>query len=64
MVGFILFIVFVLKTASMYFDLTYYYYQFICVSSMTEFSKEQNKQGTSRVHHNHYCNITFLADFK
>ena len=36
--------------------------EFICVSSVTEFSKEQNKRSTSTAYHKHYCYRTFLAD--
>ena len=47
-VCYISFITFVLKATSMYFALTYYYYYYtnLYVSSVTEFSKEQNKQST------------------
>ena len=53
-VCFISFKIFVLKTTSTYFALTYYYYTNLYVSSVTEFSKEQNKQSTSTVYHKHY----------
>ena len=38
--------------------------QFTCVSSATEFSKEQNKLSTSTVYHKHYCYETFLIYHK
>ena len=35
--------------------------QFICVSVVTEFSKEQNKPSTDAVYHNYYCYRTFFS---
>ena len=41
-----------------------FFNQFTCVSSATEFSKEQNKLSTSTVCHKHkYCYETFLSRF-
>ena len=37
--------------------------QFICFSSVTEFSKEQNKLSTSTVYLKHYCYRTFYSRF-
>lgn len=38
--------------------------QFICVSFVTKFSKEQNKLSTSAVYQKHCCYRTFLADLQ
>ena len=35
----------------------------MCVSSVAEFSKEQNKRSTSTVYHKHYCGRTFFSRF-
>ena len=40
-----------------------FFNQFICVTSVTEFSKKQNKLSTSRVCHSYYCYRTFLSRF-
>ena len=40
-----------------------FFNQFICFSSVTEFSKEQNKLSTSTVYHKHYCCRTFFGRF-
>ena len=37
--------------------------QFVCVSPVTEFSKEQNKLSISTVHHKHYCYRNFSGRF-
>ena len=37
--------------------------QFICVSSVTEFLKEQKKLSTSTVYHKPYCYRAFLSRF-
>ena len=37
--------------------------KFICFSSLTEFSKKQNKLSTSIVYHKHYCYGTFFSRF-
>ena len=38
--------------------------QYICISSVTEFSKEQNKLSISTNYHKHYYYRTFLADLQ
>ena len=40
-----------------------FFNQFICVSAVTEFSKEQNKPSTDAVYHNYYCYRTFFSRF-
>ena len=40
------------------------YNQLLFVSSVIEFSKEQNKLSTSTVYHKHYCHGTFLGDLQ
>ena len=40
-----------------------FFNQFVCISSVTEFSKEQNKLSTSTVYHQHYCYRTFFSRF-
>ena len=37
--------------------------QFVCVSPVTEFSKEQNKLSINTVYHKHYCYRTFFDRF-
>ena len=41
-----------------------FFNQFMFVSSMTEFSKEQNKLSTRAVYQKHYYYRTFLADLQ
>ena len=36
---------------------------FICVSSVTEFSNEQNKPSTRKVFYKHHCYRTFISRF-
>ena len=38
-----------------------FFYEFVCISSVTEFSKEQNKLTSRSVYHKHYRYKTFLA---
>ena len=40
-----------------------FFNQFLCVASVTEFSKEQNKLSTSTVYHKHYCYRTCFSRF-
>ena len=37
--------------------------EFICVSSVTEFSKEQNKLSSGAVYHKHHCYKSFFNFF-
>ena len=41
----------------------HFFNQFICVSSATEFSKEENKLSTRTVSHKHYCYGVFFSRF-
>ena len=40
-----------------------FFIQFMCNSSVTEFSKEHSKLSTSTVYHKHYCYRTFFSRF-
>ena len=40
-----------------------FFNKFVCVSSVTKFSKEQNKLSTSTVYHKHYYYRTFFSRF-